>query len=123
MNWKKKEKENNLENIDIIFNNNLNNNDGADAEKFCDEGVQTSLVNLNDQGEEINNKKEEPLSTIIFTDKSALINQEITFLSIQCSLKNNGDIKASRTVWHEAHARGHMGRSEWGKALIRIWPG
>ena len=91
---KKKELENNLnnlENIDIIVNNNLNNNDGGDDKNFCDEGVQTSLVNINDQIEENNIKKEEPLSTLIFTDKSALINQEITFLSIQCSLKNNGD--------------------------------
>ena len=82
---------NKLENIDIIINKNLNNSGGVDK-KYCDEGVQTSLININEQEDENNNnKKEEPLSTIIFTDKSALINQEITFLSIQCSLKNNGD--------------------------------
>ena len=81
---------NNLENIDIIINKNLNKS-GGEEKKFCDEEVQTSLVNINEQEIENNNKKEEPLSTIIFTDKSALINQEITFLSIQYSLKNNGD--------------------------------
>ena len=81
---------NNLENVDIVINKNLNLNDyGAEGKNFCDEGVQTSLMNINEQEIENNNKKEEPLSTIIFTDKSALINQEITFLSIQYSLKNN----------------------------------
>ena len=79
---------NNIENDDIAMNKNLNNSGGEDK-NYCDEGVQTSLMNINDQEIENNNKKEEPSYTIIFTDKSALINQEITFLSIQYSLKNN----------------------------------
>ena len=79
---------NNLENDDIVINKNLNNS-GGEEKNYCDEGVQTSLMNINEQEIENNNKKEEPSSTIIFTDKSALINQEITFLSIQYSLKNN----------------------------------
>ena len=87
---KKKDIENNYNNLDIVINKNINDS-GADMKNYCDEGVQTSLVNLNEPLDEVNNKKEEPLSTIIFTDKSALINQEITFLSIQCSLKNNGE--------------------------------
>ena len=87
---KKKDIENNLNNLDIVINKNLNDS-GGDLKNFCDEGVQTSLININEPVDDVNNKKEEPLSTIIFTDKSALINQEITFLSIQCSLKNNGE--------------------------------
>ena len=78
---------NNLENLDIVVNKNSNNSPLGDK-NYCDEGVQTSLININYQDNETNNKKDEPLSTIIFTDKSALINQEITFLSIQYSLKN-----------------------------------
>ena len=78
---------NNLDNFDIIVNKNASNS-GQDDKNYCDEGVQTSLININYQENENNNKKDEPLSTIIFTDKSALINQEITFLSIQYSLKN-----------------------------------
>ena len=89
---KKRFIENNLDNIDIIVNNNLDNSN-SENNNYCDEGVQTSLVNINYQGNENINKKEEPLSTIIFTDKSALINQEITFLSIQYSLKNNEENK------------------------------
>ena len=78
---------NNLENLDIVVNKNSNNSP-LDEKNYCDEGVQTSLININYQDNETNNKKDEPMSTIIFTDKSALINQEITFLSIQYSLKN-----------------------------------
>ena len=84
---------NNLESIDIIENKNSNRSNIEDK-NYCDEGVQTSLLNINFQENENNNnnnKKDEPLSTIIFTDKSALINQEITFLSIQYSIKNNED--------------------------------
>ena len=80
---KKKFLENNLENLDII----LNDNSPEKNEKYCDEGVQTSLVNNN----QLDNKKEDPVSTIIFTDKSALINQEITFLSIQYSVNQNNN--------------------------------
>ena len=82
---KKKYLENNLENLDIILNDNLNNSEDKNK-NYCDEGVQTSLVNNTIQTE---NKKEEQPSTIIFTDKSALINQEITFLSIQYSINKN----------------------------------
>lgn len=84
---------NNLESIDIVDNKNSNRSNIEDK-NYCDEGVQTSLLNINFQENENsnnNNKKDEPLSTIIFTDKSALINQEITFLSIQYSIKNNED--------------------------------
>ena len=80
---KKKFLENNLENLDII----LNDNSPEKNKKYCDEGVQTSLVNNN----QLDNKKEDPVSTIIFTDKSALINQEITFLSIQYSVNQNNN--------------------------------
>ena len=45
------------------------------------------MVNNN----QLDNKKEDPVSTIIFTDKSALINQEITFLSIQYSVNQNNN--------------------------------
>ncbi len=58
---KKKEIENNLnnvENIDIIINKNLNKS-GGDEKNYCDEEVQTSLMNMNDQEVENNNKKEE----------------------------------------------------------------
>ena len=81
---KKKLIDNNLENLNIIFNENTKNLNEKDK-NYCDEGVQTSLLN----NSQLDNKKEEPVSTIIFTDKSALINQEITFLSIQYSLNNN----------------------------------
>ena len=83
---------NNLESIDIVDNKNSNRSN-IEEKNYCDEGVQTSLLNINFQENENNNnnKKDEPLSTIIFTDKSALINQEITFLSIQYSIKNNED--------------------------------
>ena len=84
---------NNFESIDIADNKNSNRSNIEDK-NYCDEGVQTSLLNINFQENENNNnnnKKDEPLSTIIFTDKSALINQEITFLSIQYSIKNNED--------------------------------
>jgi len=84
---------NNFESIDIVDNKNSNRSNIEDK-NYCDEGVQTSLLNINFQENENNNnnnKKDEPLSTIIFTDKSALINQEITFLSIQYSIKNNED--------------------------------
>ena len=80
---KQKNLENNLENLDII----LNENSPEKNKKYCDEGVQTSLVNNN----QLDNKKEDPISTIIFTDKSALINQEITFLSIQYSVNQNNN--------------------------------
>ena len=80
---KKKYFSNNLENLDIILNENSNKKNKI----YCDEGVQTSLIN--NFNEDI--KKEEPGSTIILTDKSALINQEITFLSIQYSLNNNNN--------------------------------
>ena len=82
---KKKYFSNNLENLDIILNENSNKKNKI----YCDEGVQTSLIN--NFNEDI--KKEEPGSTIILTDKSALINQEITFLSIQYSLNNNNNTK------------------------------
>ena len=82
---KKKYFSNNLENLDIVLNENSNNKNKI----YCDEGVQTSLIN--NFNEDI--KKEEPGSTIILTDKSALINQEITFLSIQYSLNNNNNNK------------------------------
>ena len=82
---KKKYLENNLENLNIILNDNLNNSEDKNK-NYCDEGVQTSLVNNTIQAD---NKKEEQPSTIIFTDKSALINQEITFLSIQYSINKN----------------------------------
>ena len=82
---KKKYLENNLDNLDIILNDNLNNSEDKNK-NYCDEGVQTSLVNNTIQAD---NKKEEQPSTIIFTDKSALINQEITFLSIQYSINKN----------------------------------
>ena len=78
---KKKYFSNNLEDLDIILNENINKKNKT----YCDEGVQTSLIN----NFQIDNKKEESGSTIIFTDKSALINQEITFLSIQYSLNKN----------------------------------
>ena len=81
---KKKLIDNNLENLNIIFNENIKISNEKDK-NYCDEGVQTSLLN----NSQLDNKKEEPVSTIIFTDKSALINQEITFLSIQYSLNNN----------------------------------
>ena len=80
---KKKYFENNYENLDIIINDDMKNSEKN--KKYCDEGVQTSLVNNN----QLDNKKEEQTSTIIFTDKSALINQEITFLSIQYSVNKN----------------------------------
>ena len=80
---KQKNLENNLENLDII----LNENSPEKNKKYCDEGVQTSLVHNN----QLDNKKEDPVSTIIFTDKSALINQEITFLSIQYSVNQNNN--------------------------------
>ena len=82
---KKKYLENNLDNLDIILNDDLNNTEEKNK-NYCDEGVQTSLVNNTIQ---TSNKKEENPSTIIFTDKSALINQEITFLSIQYSINKN----------------------------------
>ena len=84
---KQKNLENNLENLDII----LNENSPEKNKKYCDEGVQTSLVNNN----QLDNKKEDPISTIIFTDKSALINQEITFLSIQYSVNQNNNKETS----------------------------
>ena len=84
---KQKNLENNLENLDII----LNENSQEKNKKYCDEGVQTSLVNNN----QLDNKKEDPISTIIFTDKSALINQEITFLSIQYSVNQNNNKETS----------------------------
>ena len=84
---KQKNLENNLENLDII----LNENSPEKNKKYCDEGVQTSLVNNN----QLDNKKEDPVSTIIFTDKSALINQEITFLSIQYSVNQNNNKETS----------------------------
>ena len=84
---KQKNLENNLENLDII----LNENSQEKNKKYCDEGVQTSLVNNN----QLDNKKEDPVSTIIFTDKSALINQEITFLSIQYSVNQNNNKETS----------------------------
>ena len=80
---KKKYLENNFENLNII----LNENSPEKNKLYCDEGVQTSLVN----NAQLDNKKEEPVSTIIFTDKSALINQEITFLSIQYSVNQNNN--------------------------------
>ena len=69
----------------IVKKENLTNNSPPYDKNYCDEGVQTSLININEQENDTNNnnKKDEPLSTIIFTDKSALINQEITFLSIK----------------------------------------
>ena len=82
---KKKSLENNLERLNIILNDNLDNYLDKNK-KYCDEGVQTSLININ----QLDNKKEDQISTIIFTDKSALINQEITFLSIK--LNNNEEI-------------------------------
>ena len=82
---KKKYLENNLENLDIILNDNLDNLVEKNK-NYCDEGVQTSLVNNTLQTDK---KNEEHPSTIIFTDKSALINQEITFLSIQYSINKN----------------------------------
>ena len=82
---KKKYLENNLENLDIILNDDINYSE-VNKKNYCDEGVQTSLVNNIIQTD---NKKEEYPSTIIFTDKSALINQEITFLSIQYSINKN----------------------------------
>ena len=87
---KKKYLENNLENLNFIFSDNSPEKNKI----YCDEGVQTSLVN-NDQ---LDNKKEEPVSTIIFTDKSALINQEITFLSIQYSVNQNNNKENSNNI-------------------------
>ena len=94
---------NNLNNIINKYNENNNENNNNEInknikteKKFCEEGVQTSLSNLNYENNNnynvsTKNKKDESASTIVFTDKSALINQEITFLSIQCSLKNSGN--------------------------------
>ena len=88
---------NNLNNIININNenNNIEVNKNKQVKKnFCEEGVQTSLASFNYENNnnyniDIKNKKDESSSTIILTDKSALINQEISFLSIQCSLKNS----------------------------------
>ena len=80
--------EKNLENL-ILKGELKNSNEKKGNKIYCDEAVQTSLVN----NTQLDNKKEEPVSTIIFTDKSALINQEVTFLSIQYSLNNNNNNK------------------------------
>ena len=90
---KKKNIENNFENIDLILNEDINNLSKKNNKKlYCDEGVQTSLIN----NEQLDTKKEDQVSTIIFTDKSALINQEITFLSIQYSINKNNNKENSK---------------------------
>ena len=90
---KKKNIENNFENIDLILNEDINNLSKKNNKKlYCDEGVQTSLIN----NEQLDTKKEDQVSTIIFTDKSALINQEITFLSIQYSINKNNNNENSK---------------------------